>query len=116
MDNRGWRAGPLRDHGNVVTEGGVVDLVDEDTEESSGLVVGVRLELGVDLDGECGGDGGEQTGLYHELVRVARQIRKAHKYESGVQVFVVLLDEIPVVLFCFTVVNVIECSSGILLG
>jgi len=71
MDNCGWRAGPLRDSGNVAAEGGVVDLVDEDAEESGGLIVGVGLELGVDLDDECGGDGGEQTGLYHELVCVA---------------------------------------------
>ena len=59
MDNCGWRAGPLRDCGNVTAEGGVVDLVDEDAEEGSGLIVGVWLELGVDLDDECGGDGGE---------------------------------------------------------
>jgi len=59
-------AGPLRYCGNVVTESGVVDLVDEDTEESGGLFVGVWLELRVDLDDECGGDGGEQTSLYYE--------------------------------------------------
>ena len=71
MDGHGWGAGPLRDCGNVIAEGGVVDLVDEDAEESGSLFVGVWLELGVDLDDECGGDSGEQTSLYHELVRVA---------------------------------------------
>jgi len=44
--------------------------VDEDAEESGGLIVGVGLELGVDLDDECGSDSGEQTGLYRELVYV----------------------------------------------
>jgi len=71
MDICGRGTGPLRDRGNVVAESSIVDLVDEDTEESGGLVIGVRLELGVDLDDECGGDGREQTSLYHELVRVA---------------------------------------------
>ena len=61
----------MRDYGNVAAKGGVVDLVDEDAEESGGLIVGVGLELGVDLDDECGGDSGEQTSLYHELVCVS---------------------------------------------
>jgi len=37
---------------NVVAEGGIVDLVDEDAEESCGLIVRVLLELRVDLDDE----------------------------------------------------------------
>jgi hypothetical protein len=53
----------LWEGGNVVSEGGVVDLVDKDAEESGGLVVRVLLEVRVDLDDECRGDGGEQTGL-----------------------------------------------------
>ena len=57
----GWR---------VVAEGGAIDLVNKDTEESSGLVVRVRLELGVDLDDKCGGDGGKQTSLLPLLARV----------------------------------------------
>jgi len=60
-----WGAGPLRYCRDVVAEGGVVDLVDENAEECGGLIVGVGLELGVDLNDECGGDGGEQTGLYY---------------------------------------------------
>jgi len=44
---------------NVVAEGGVVDLVGRDTEESCCLVVWVGLELRIDLDDERGGDGGE---------------------------------------------------------
>ena len=54
---------PLWDGGNVIAEGGVVDLVDEDSKESGCLFVRVWLELGVDLDDECGSDGGKQTSL-----------------------------------------------------
>ena len=63
MDDRAWRTRPLRDCWNIIAESGVVDLVDEDTEESSGFVVRVGLELRLDLDDEGGSDGGEQTGL-----------------------------------------------------
>jgi len=48
---------------NLVTESGIVQRVDDDTEESGGLFIRVSLELGVDLDDECGGYGGEQTGM-----------------------------------------------------
>jgi len=37
--------------------------MNEDAEESDGFIVRVSLELGVDLDDERGGYGGEQTGL-----------------------------------------------------
>jgi len=63
MDYRLGRAGPLWEGRNVVAECGVVDLVNQDAEESRCLVVRVLLELGVDVDDECGGDGGEQTSL-----------------------------------------------------
>ena len=66
MDDRRWRAGPLWDRRNVAAESGVVYLVDEDAEESGGLSVRVRLELGVDLDDECGSDGREQTSLWSD--------------------------------------------------
>jgi len=54
---------PLWEGGNVVAEAGVIDLMDKDTEESSGIVVRVWLELRLDVDDESGGDGGEQTSL-----------------------------------------------------
>jgi len=74
MNNRVRGARPLWEGGNVVAEGGVVDLVDKNTEEGSGLVVWVRLELRVKFDDECGGDGGEQTGLRPSLVRVDQNL------------------------------------------
>ena len=74
MNSRAWRASPLWESGNVVAEGGVVDLVDKNAEESSGLVVRVRLELRVDFDDERGGDGGEQTGLHPMLARVDQNL------------------------------------------
>jgi len=59
VDDRARRACPLREGWNLVAERGIVDLVDENTEESGGFVVRVRLELRVEVDDECGGDRGE---------------------------------------------------------
>ena len=70
MDDRRWRTGPLWDRRNVAAESGVVYLVDEDAEESGGLSVRVRLELGVDLDDECGSDCGKQSSLIRLLTGV----------------------------------------------
>ena len=53
----------MREGGGVVSERGVVDLVDEDAEESDGLVTRVGLELRLDIENECSGDGREQTSL-----------------------------------------------------
>jgi hypothetical protein len=53
----------LREGGNVVSEGGVVEFVDEDSEKSSSLIAGVRLELRVDLNDECGSNGRKETSL-----------------------------------------------------
>ena len=47
-----WRAGPLGNGGGVITKGGVVNLVDEDSEEGSSLFTCVRLELGLDIEDE----------------------------------------------------------------
>ena len=63
LDNGVGRACPLRKGGRVISEGGVVDLEDENPEESSGLIIGVRPELGVDLDDEGRSHSGEQTSL-----------------------------------------------------
>jgi hypothetical protein len=67
VDYRTGRARPLREGRRVVAEGGVIDLVDKDAEESSGLIVRVWFKLRVDLDDERGGDGGEQTSLLPKL-------------------------------------------------
>ena len=66
LDYRARRACPLWEGGSVVSEGGVVDLVDEDTEESGGLITRVGLELRLDVDDEGRSDGGEQTSLWPE--------------------------------------------------
>ena len=42
--------------GNFASEGGVVDLVNEDSEEGGGVGVRVGLQLNVDVDDECRGD------------------------------------------------------------
>ena len=59
LDDCVWRAGPLRECGGVFSESSVIDLVDEDAEESDGLVTRVGLELRLDVEDECRGDGGE---------------------------------------------------------
>ena len=57
------RRGRLWKSGNIVSKGGVVNLVEKDTEEGVGLRTRVGLALRVDLDDECGGDCGKQTCL-----------------------------------------------------
>ena len=57
MDHRGGRAVPLWRSWNIISEGGIINLVDKDAEERRGFVARIRLQLGVDLDDECGGDG-----------------------------------------------------------
>lgn len=63
MDQRAGRACLLEKSGNVISECGVIDLVDQDPEESDGLVTRARLEFGVDCDNECRGNSGKQTSL-----------------------------------------------------
>ena len=59
LDYGTGRAGPLWESGNIISEGGVVNLVDKDAKEGNGLIVGIGLELGVDLNDECRGDRGK---------------------------------------------------------
>jgi len=107
----------LWDCRNVVAGSGVVDLVDEDAEESGGLFTRVWLELGLDLDEECGGHGGEQTSLYTKSARPRRgNIEETYKYQGGVHVFVVLLDKLSVVFFCLVAVLLVEFRPEIPLG
>ena len=55
--------GPLRKGGSVVSKGGVVDLVDKDTEESDSLITRIGLEARLDVEDESRCDGREQTSL-----------------------------------------------------
>ena len=63
LDNRTWGTIPLWDGRNVVAEGGVVYLVDEDAEEVGGVLGRIRLEFGIDLDNKGRCYGGKQTSL-----------------------------------------------------
>jgi hypothetical protein len=74
VDYRAGRAHPLWKGRRVVAEGGVIDLVNKDAEESGGLAVRIWFEFGVDLDDECGGDGGEQTSLLPKSARVLQYL------------------------------------------
>jgi hypothetical protein len=88
----------LRESGNIASESCVVDLVDEDPNEGGGLVTGVRLELGVDLDDERGGNGGKQTSLISHLAHVQYNfMREAHKDQGSVQVLFIFHQEFLVV-------------------
>jgi hypothetical protein len=53
----------LWEDGNIVSEGGIVDLVNENTEKDGGLVACARLKSRVDLDDERGGNCQKQTSL-----------------------------------------------------
>ena len=64
----------MREGGDVVPEGSVVDIVSEDAEEVGGLVPRVGLELRVDLN-ERGRDSGKRTGRIPYLAGVQRRIR-----------------------------------------
>ena len=70
LDERVRRSCPLWDRRNAATESGTVHRVNKDAKESSRLVVRVLLELGMDLDDERGGYGGEETNLQLDSVHV----------------------------------------------
>ena len=90
--------------------------MDEDAEESGGLFVWILLQLGLDLDDECRGHGGEQTGLSLGLAYVRRVCLKTHKYQGCVQIFVVSLDEFLIVFIGLSTVVLVEFGTRILLG
>ena len=90
--------------------------MDEDPEESGGLFVRVLLQLGLNLDDECRGHGGEQTGLSLGLTCVRRIWLETHEYQGGVQIFVVPLDEFLIVFFGLLMVLFVEFGPKILLG
>ena len=48
---------------NAVAKGGLVHIIEDDTEEGGGLLIWIGLKLGVDLDDEGGSDGREQASL-----------------------------------------------------
>lgn len=69
----GW-ACPSWEGGNILSEGGVVDLVKKDAEESGSLITRVRTQLRVYLNDEGGGYCGEKTGLMFALARVQENL------------------------------------------
>ena len=70
LDDGSRRARPQRQGRGVTTEGGVVDLVDQDAEEGGSLFVGIRLKLRLDLNDERRCHGRKQTGLPTMSVRI----------------------------------------------
>jgi len=53
----------LRECRNIIAESGAIGLVNDDRDESGRHSVRVLLELRLDVDGERGSHGGEQTSL-----------------------------------------------------
>ena len=85
MDDCLGRTGPLGKGGGVVSERGVVDLVNEDAKESGSLIARVGLELRLDIENESRGDGREQTSLLSLSVRVRKGLTQTtHKDKSGI--------------------------------
>src|SRR5258708_1292391 len=76
MYHRGGGARPLWEGWNVVSGGGVVDLINKDAKGSGGLVARVRTELRVNLNDEGGGHGREQTSLMPELAHDCAKVEK----------------------------------------
>ena len=112
LDDRVWGPGPLWNLRDIATESGVVHLVDENAEESSGLFVWVRLELGVDLEDEGGSDGGEKTSLRSGSASMHMQAAwGTHKYQGRVQLLVVPLRKFLVIPFSHLPITFIESSA-----
>ena len=57
MNYRTRRPGPLREGRNVASKCGVVDLVNKEAEEGSGLITWVGLKFRVDFDDKRRSDG-----------------------------------------------------------
>ena len=111
-----WGTGPLWEGRNIISEGCIVCLVDQDTEEGSSLVVGVGAKFRLDVDDECGGDGGEQTSLHPRQHVYTGVSYRTHEDEGRVQIFIVLLYELLVVFISFLAVGLVEFALGVLLS
>ena len=84
LDDCALGASPLRKGGDVTSEGGIVDLVNEHTEEGGRLVIGIRLQLRADIDDERGGHSRKETSLTSALVsmRLLKPLRNTQRLGS----------------------------------
>ena len=51
----------------LTRDGGLIESEEDRAEEGGGLLVRIGLEVRMDVDDECGADGGEQTGLEEQV-------------------------------------------------
>jgi len=114
VNGHAWGAGPLGDCGNVITESGVVDLVDEDTEQGGSLFVWVRLKLRADLDDESGSDCGKQTSLCPSQYLYIGAACKTHEDQCCVQILLISFVELLVVFLGHLSVTLVELGTNIL--
>ena len=70
----------------------------------------------LDVEDECGGDGGEQTSLRPRQHAYTGVSYRTHEDEGRVQIFIVLLYELLVVFIGFLVVGLVEFALGVLLS
>ena len=110
------RAGPLWEGGSVVSKSGVVDLVDEDAEESGSLLGSVRLKLRLDIEDECSGDSGEQASLCLSQHMYTGISYSTHEGEGCVQICAVLPSELLIVYLGLLAIVLKESCPAILLS
>ena len=108
MDNHTGRAGPSQENGNSIPERRAVDFVNEDTEESDGLVVGIGLELGAELD--------DKAEVIAENKRACTLVRTDLSKAHAELTKIVLLEESLVGFFGHLITVFIEPSTTILLS
>ena len=64
-----------RNYGGFTGDGGLIESEEDGAEEGSGLLVGIGLEFGMDIDDESGADGRKQTCLStrtHEMINKSK--------------------------------------------
>lgn len=86
LDYRTRRPGSLWKNGNVVSKGGVFEIVDKKAKEGGGLIVGIGLEPGVDLNDKC--DRREQIGVPSKYASAEKKTLcgPTHENRGGVHI------------------------------
>jgi hypothetical protein len=73
------------------------------------------LEVGLDIDDECGADRGEQTGLgARSTLRSGGGNTETHENQGGVEVLIVLRHVFGIVLCRLSLVHCVEIELGVI--
>jgi hypothetical protein len=88
--------------------------IGDDREEGKAHFLIIRLEITLNVDNKSRCDRGEQTGLFpSDLQDCGGCGKNAHKDQCCVQVFVVLLDEVVVMLIGCALEFLVELDAGV---